>query len=241
LNFNIKQQVAKINGLLKPKTSNPRTNLIHFLHIGKTGGTAIRSALENHLTSGKYNLEFHRHGTSLREIPEGEKVVFFIRDPISRFISGFYSRQRKGQPRYFFEWNKVEEEAFTRFATPNDLAMALANKDSEHYAHALNAMDGVQHTRHYRKWLISRHYLKSREDDILLIGFQESLSDDFDKLKGLLVINDDVVLPKGIYTAHRSPDGLDRALEEAAVVALRKWYQEDYELVALCKEMMSRN
>ncbi len=45
----------------------------------------------------------------LRNITEGEGIIFFLRDPTSRFVSGFYSRQRQGQPRYYSPWSSDEK------------------------------------------------------------------------------------------------------------------------------------
>lgn len=81
---------------------------VHFLHIGKTGGSAVKFALKEYSKTSWCKITFHDHKTSLSDIPEGEKIFFFLRDPISRFISGFYSRQRKGLPRYYSEWTSEE-------------------------------------------------------------------------------------------------------------------------------------
>ena len=56
-----------------------KPQIIHFLHIGKTGGTALRTTLRKN-KSKKYKYKFHRHNTTLKEVPEGEKVIFLIRD-----------------------------------------------------------------------------------------------------------------------------------------------------------------
>ncbi|HUN22196.1 MAG TPA: hypothetical protein PK299_03575, partial [Anaerolineales bacterium] len=57
---------------------------IHFLHIGKTGGTSINHALAPYYKTDKYILVLHSHNVKLAHIPEGDKVVFFLREPISR-------------------------------------------------------------------------------------------------------------------------------------------------------------
>ena len=90
--------------------------VIHFLHIGKSGGTAIKHALNDakHVESG-LSFVLHPHSTRLSDIPVGDKVLFTLRDPLSRFCSGFYSRLRKGQPRYNFEWSEGESRAFSKF------------------------------------------------------------------------------------------------------------------------------
>ena len=37
-------------------------------------------------------VHLHRHAVRLRDVPVGEKFFFFVRDPVSRFVSGFHSR-----------------------------------------------------------------------------------------------------------------------------------------------------
>ncbi len=71
---------------------------IHFLHIGKTGGTAVKYALSSYSKNEKYEIILHGHETKLKDIPNGEKFFFFLRNPITRFTSGFYSRKRQGRP-----------------------------------------------------------------------------------------------------------------------------------------------
>src|SRR6056297_3418392 len=68
---------------------------VHFLHIRKAGGTAIKEALKD--IAVKQNVILHPHKTRLKDIPEGEKVFFFLRNPVSRFVSGFNSRLREGE------------------------------------------------------------------------------------------------------------------------------------------------
>src|SRR5205823_2768329 len=103
----------------------PDKELVNLLHVGKTGGTAVKHALRTALHAGGYCIRLCRHGVRLRDVPPGEKVVFFVRDPASRFVSGFYSRLRQGRPRYTSPWSRAEKAAFGRFGTPNDLAAAL--------------------------------------------------------------------------------------------------------------------
>ena len=64
----------------------------------------------------------HGHSATFHDVPNGDLVVFFVRDPVSRFVSGFYSRQRQGLPAHNSPWNVGEKVAFDKFATANDLA-----------------------------------------------------------------------------------------------------------------------
>ena len=97
----------------------------HFLHIGKTGGAAVKHALKPVAAAG--HLMLHGHDVRLHDVAPGEQVFFFLRDPLSRFVSAFYSRQREGRPRYVVPWTPDEEAAFGRFRTANELADGLSS------------------------------------------------------------------------------------------------------------------
>lgn len=221
-----------LGGLKKP---DPRK--VHFLHIGKTGGTAIRAALSDLHSTDAYDLELHKHKVTLRDIPRGEKVVVFLRDPLSRFVSGFHSRKAKGQPRYQSQWSATEEQVFSVFATPNDLALALADAESSEHDLAVRAMYEVKHLVRYRKWLVSEDYLEDRQQDLFFVGFQETLDDDFARLADRLGLPPTVALPRDDVVAYRSPANQDRSLSEAARACLASWYAEDYRLIAACQRL----
>ena len=209
---------------------------IHFLHIGKTGGSAITSVLKEFQKTPEYSLILHGHETTLKDVPKGDSVIFFLRDPVSRFISGFYSRQRKGQPRYYTEWSPQEKEVFEHFSTPNEIAVSLGNEQSNNHAIAIIAMKKVQHFEPYNKWYIDIDYFKSRLDDLLFVGFQESLDADFVTLKSILKIPHEVALPTDDIGAHRNPTGINKLIDERGIAALMDLYSEDYKFLFLCKK-----
>lgn len=220
-----------------PAESAPEKEVLHFLHIGKTGGTAIKYALANTPSTECYTLKLHRHRTRLRNIPEGEKVMFFVRDPIARFVSGFYSRMRQGQPRYANPWKEGEEEAFALFKTPNELAMGLASEDEERRLAAVEAMKKIGHVRSsYWDWFENEEYLHSRFGDLYYIGFQENSREDFEAIKRKLRLPAALQLPTDDVEAHKTPGDLDRRLEPTALQALREWYARDYVFMKFCKE-----
>jgi hypothetical protein len=71
------------------------------------------------LVLDRYVVNVHPHRVRLKDVPEGDHVIFFLRDPLSRFVSGFYEGQRRGYPRYLRSWTPDEKVAFDRFRTPN--------------------------------------------------------------------------------------------------------------------------
>ena len=210
--------------------------IVHLLHIGKTGGTAVKHAIKSNPVTTAYLIRRHGHRTGLRHIPNGQRVVFFLRDPQTRFVSGFYSRLREGRPRFNNPWSPVERSIFERFPTPNALAHGLFSEDPEERRHAEQATRTIAHVRDsYMRWFESEEYLLSRLADIFFIGFQETLNDDFQQLKSKLGLPDSLALPDDDILAHRSPTDLDRKLDPEAVRNLRRWYDADYQLVEFCR------
>src|SRR3954468_20142447 len=61
--------------------------VVHMLHVPKTGGTAVRAALEDARLPPGLRVLLHGHGMSLRNIPREDDVFFFLRDPVDRFVS----------------------------------------------------------------------------------------------------------------------------------------------------------
>src|SRR5947209_7116183 len=140
----------------------------HLIHAGKTAGTAIKWALRDLTRDGDYRLELHEHAVTLRDVPAGDRVFFVVRDPIDRFVSGFYSRQRQGRPRYNYPWSPDEEKAFTAFETADALAAALSSSDDAERAAAQDAMRSIQHVRDsYWRWFGDPDYFRSRASDML--------------------------------------------------------------------------
>lgn len=212
---------------------------VHFLHLGKTGGSAVKYAIEHcrnpHLY---YVIYLHTRDTTLRDVPLGHKFFFFLRDPLSRFVSGFYGRQQQGQPHHFMPWTPAEEAAFARFATPNALGLALSSGDPAERQAAEEAMRSILHVKDsYWKWFESRDYFLSRVPDLFFIGFQEQLADDFEVLRNKLFLPC-LTLPEDEVCARRNPPDLDRSLEPAAIANLKRWYADDFAFVELCHDML---
>lgn len=212
---------------------------VHFLHLGKTGGSAVKHAIETcrnpHMC---YVLYLHPHETTLRDVPEGHKFFFLLRDPVSRFVSGFYSRQRQGQPRYYLRWSAGEKTAFERFESPNALGRALCSADPGERAAAEAAMRSIMHVKDsYWNWFESRDYFLSRLPDLFFIGFQEQLAEDFEVLRNKLFLPC-LTLPQDDLFAHRNPAELDRSLDPEALANLKRWYADDYAFVELCHDIV---
>ena len=216
--------------------------MIHFLHIGKTGGTALRYALADVEEADQHEIELHTHATRLKDVPPGEKVVFFLRNPLDRFFSGFYSRKRKGAPRYNSQWSAEEAIAFNRFATPSEILTAAVSNDPQHRGFAIEALTSIGHIKDsFTYWLDSIEYLQARQPDILFVGFQESLDRDFDTLLGLIKLNEAVKLPQSDKESHRNPHYEKPPLDAAEQAFFDGWFARDIRIFNYCKRMSSVN
>ena len=205
--------------------------MIHFLHIGKTGGTALRYALKGVVDSPYGQVKCHSHATRLCDIPIGEKVIFFLRDPLKRFYSGFYSRKRKGKPRYYSEWSEDEEIAFELFDTPSDILDFACSSDISLKQKAIHALQSIDHIKdHYSYWLDSFDYLRERKNDVLYVGKLETLASDYETIKLILNIPLTNELPTSDVEAHINPSYQQPTLGLAQQAFFNSWYAFDIEV-----------
>lgn len=217
---------------------------VHFIHIGKTGGTAIKHALRRvrSLETPFGAIVLHKgHQFRLADVPPGDVAIFCVRDPIALFVSAFDSRLRKGQPRFYFEWTPAEAQAFARYPTPHALALALAGDDPEERTRADAAMRSIRHVRGIRRALGTPRHVVSRRKQIVYIGRQETLDEDWQRISAVLELPSEVRLPADPKKAHRRQGSDDAPLSDAAQAALREWYRCDYELVRVCERLRAAN
>jgi hypothetical protein len=208
------------------------------LHIGKTGGTALKHVLLESQEASPYQLLFRGHHVTLAEVPRGERFMFLIRDPLTRFVSAFNGRLREDRPRYHYPWREEERIAFAVFKTPDQLAVALSSSDAEERDQAERAMRGIGHVNTpYTFWFADESALRARLPDLFFIGSQERLDEDFELLKRRLGLPDELRLPGDETAAHKTPAGFEDHLSERARANLERWYERDLVLVQLCREL----
>ena len=242
------------------------TKTIHFLHIGKTGGSAIKEALKRGIKeqdiytktnrlkdntildikdlSGEFDqIVLHGHGTSLNKIPETDWFFFCIRDPISRFVSGFYSRQRQGKPRYDIPWNAKEERAFRNFESPNALAEALSSSSPNIRGKAKRAMRNIRHVKtSLSKWIIDPTYLTKRKSNLLYILEQKTLREDFEKLLQALQYKRQLNLSNDQKLTHQAnTPKISTTLSDLALQNLNDHYSKDIEIYKFLTELKMKH
>lgn len=211
-----------------------RKPVVHYIHVRKTGGTAVRWALTE-TPPTDYNLRFWTHSFTLADVPKGDQAFFFIRNPVDRYVSAYVNRLLQGFPTQDSPWTEAERQAFRLFGTPNDLAEAL---DGPTRREALAAFEANRHLRNFRleDWLISPDYVEKRADSIFFVGWQETLADDWAELTRRMGV--DVGLPSNPRAANRTSDlGVDVSLSDRAVANLREFYESDYRIIDRLAEL----
>lgn len=213
---------------------------LYFIHVGKTGGTYLGSALRVLKRKSGLEINFTGHSGKFRQIVKDPDalVMFGIRDPLDLFVSGFYSRQRKGAPRYHVEWSDGEAQAFGRFATANQLAEALSSEDADERSAAEDAMAAIKHVNgNLCRYLHGPSVVKNHQDQIFFIFRQSDLDHDLGTLYKICGKS----LPKKVTDdenlRHKNPDTIDRTLSETATANLKNHYRKDIRVFNVCMKM----
>lgn len=213
--------------------------IVHLIHVRKAGGTAVSNAVRRHRVTKKYALVLERHSFTLKKLPENHKFVFFIRDPVERFISGFYDRKLRGvrnsalaHQGYYHAWRPEEKQAFENFDNAEELALSLVSADPKKKAAAIFAMNNIRHVNSsFWDWFISEDVFAKCEPQLLFAGRQETLADDFEKLKAILMLPADVQLPKDPAKSRKTDDNLKQTLSERSREIIRCHYLKDYAFI----------
>jgi hypothetical protein len=211
---------------------------LNVLHIGKTGGTALKHVLAENQEAAQYQLLFRGHDVTLPDLPPGESFMFLIRDPLTRFVSAFNGRLREDRPRYYYPWREEERVAFGIFSTPDQLAVALSSSNDALREQAERAMNGIGHVNTpYTFWFPDESAFRARLQDLFFIGLQDRLDEDFELLREKLDLPPEAQMPSNEQVAHKTPAGFESYLSDTARANLERWYARDIAFVRLCREL----
>lgn len=214
---------------------------LHFLHIGKCAGTAIKRVMNKVNQQKGYDLFIqHPHRVTLTDLPANAAYFFSIRNPITRFYSGFYSRKRKGQPRLYVEWREEEKLAFSRFAEANDLAENLFS-GGELGLHAFAAMQSIRHVRQpQHSWFPDVEEMLYKRPPICILR-QEHLAEDFMFFRQAADIAESIGLEADPVKSHKNDYSKTPPLSNKAIENLEKWYAVDMMFYQLATEWIKMN
>lgn len=214
---------------------------LQFLHVGKAAGNSIKFAFDKAGNSADAP-------PAARESAEGAprrvirawghkyKLAFFapeapyivnLRDPVSRYYSGFYSRKRMGRPKKDVPHSFFEAIAFRLFPHANSLAEALSHRSYLRRVKAVFAMTTITHVGDPLSAWFSLEQVK-RRPPVAVLGM-ENLGPNMQALARKLG-QPDFELPADDVNAHANNYSDIPPLSETARQNLIQWYAEDYRI-----------
>lgn len=210
---------------------------IHFIHIGRTGGSVLRDALlKINLTQKKYFFCVYGHDFQAFNLKKKDKYIIIFRDPLKRFVSSFYSRKFKNISSYTkTKLPKEEENILNTFQHANDLAESLCSNDENVKKKAIQAISTLKNVKDKYIHYINLKFMKKHPP--LFIFKTESLEDDFSKFIKFLDIKTDISLSKDKNIMKKNDYKNIPNLSNLSVSNLTKWYKDD---ILLYNSILSR-
>lgn len=213
---------------------------IHFLHIGKCAGTQIKSVISQiNSNLGSQLILAHPHRITLGMLPQNAPFFFSIRNPTSRFMSGFYSRKRKGLPRYNIGWTKYEAYAFSVFEHANDLAEALFS-DGALGQQAISAIGSIRHvSQNQLNWFVRFGSFLTVRPPVWIIR-QENFEKDLNNFL-IRAHAGDLTAKIVLDPKHQHANDYEQVpkLSAKAQENLRQWYIQDVKFYELCEAWLA--
>ena len=214
---------------------------VHFLHINKCAGSEIgRYAQFINENNSNYTVKTHGHDVNLKSLPQNELYFFSIRDPITRFVSAFYSRKRKGRPRYDSEWSEDEAIAFSNFDQANFLAESLYKLGSagEKAVTAMKSIGGANVKQ--IDWFANQEDFLNLRPPVHIIR-QEHFDNDLSVLFRKLGIENNFGLKRDPVLSHENNYEGTPPLSELAIANLKIWYAQDIEFYKMCSDWIEKH
>lgn len=165
---------------------------INVLCLPKSGGYLLKKILSN-IVSEQYDFVLHKVDTKLEDIPVGQKVVFFVRNPVEKFARAFYMRFNQGAPFYNSKWNSNEASAFESFKSSKKLAEGLSHKNVSIRTKAILSLNQIA----YLTTLISDYLgdlkeVEMRTKDIAFVGNADKMLDELERFKNAFNLDIDL-------------------------------------------------
>lgn len=213
--------------LRRVRRTTPRTRVVYFLHIGKAAGSQVKQMMAQvNAQRRDIRLQGLTHDVVLRDLPEPADYFFSVRDPVSRFRSGFYSRKRRGRPLNDIAWTDYEATAFANFEHASDLAEALFAA-GEPGMKATAAMKSIRHTAQDQiDWFALTGDIFTVRPPVWVLR-QKHFDADFAVLLGRLGIDFAPEARRDATGAHANDYSGIPPITERGIENLRRWYAQD--------------
>lgn len=155
--------------------SPDQAKIINVMITPKSGRWLVKKFLDSS-ASQQYKYRFHQAYTPLQDIPSGELLIIFLRNPIERFCRSFYARKQYGAPVYAANWSAAEAEILPLFSSPESLVKSLMNNSAALNSVAVEALLNVKHLSFNTERIIgSFEQFQKRREDIFFVGDSDNI------------------------------------------------------------------
>jgi hypothetical protein len=228
---------------------------ICFIHIGKCGGSFMRTAI--------FDKQIKLRIIHGRKVKFDDRFQYFlwIRNPLNRFVSAFNSvvecvnydvsglradeitlnnctepKVVRRKIRTGFAYSRKKDHLVNLFKTPNALAESLANSNKKIKNLAMKLITGKLAIKHIRKgigfYLNNGQFIKKHNNNILLVGKMEKMEDDLKKFADILGVDE---LENKKVRENKSKN-ISKYLSPLAIKNLYKFYRHtDYRALKVLK------
>lgn len=236
--------VEKKKVIIPTDARGEKRQRIHYLHIGKTAGTALKQLMVDvNKTQSKWVFLEYGHSVVLKDLPREDAYCFSVREPVSRFYSAFYNRKNQGYPGAFSAWSAEEVIAFNHFPEANDLAESLF-EDGRRGEMAMWAMNSIGHVSTTQLgWFHGKTNLFERRPPLFVLR-QSKLQSDAEHMLRLLGVKDQLELKRDTVGMHKNDYSKVPPLSQKAKENIAKWFAADcefYKFVDLWVEDQIKN
>ena len=194
---------------------------LHFIHIPKTGGTAIVESLKK---KGLDIQPFASHSGLVKNISY-PYVFTIIREPTERFLSAFWHHQTLGSPDHYWNYDAPSSQIRHFIDNPNDFINAL--KDSTNKYHNIVNKD-------FNKF---HHFVTQAS---LLLDENDNIDP---RINDIFIYSDNLSQELGlpIEKLNVTPKHQNITLTKDSLEFLKKHYKRDYEIYNYVKKNISNN
>lgn len=208
-----------------------------FFHIGKTGGGSVRTFLLP--VRDRWAGAGHQENlSSISQKWPGVPMTFFVRDPITWFVSAFNNFRRAvvQKPEGKLP-SQIDLTTYHLFPTPNDLAEGLASTDERILSAA--------------RWAMSSHGFLKRPlatnlgggpevvdrhlSTIPLICVFEEFDRSIEAMRVVFNLPSHLKVPKEDDTVHKGLSHLPKKLSDVGRRAVAEWYRDDIAVYEHCR------
>ena len=210
-------------------------NIIYFLHIGKTGGTLLKSIFANQENNqNNFRIIGLKEIMKLYHLNPKQKYIFSIRNPIDRYMSGFMSRKNKSDL-YSKEYYSIESFGFFLYQNLNTLAEELYSKNLIKFLKARIAIRCIPIINENIFSWFSVIDLKKRPP--LFIFETSNIEQDWKNFCSIFNFNKNDIIK---YSHMRNKTiGKKTKLSNLALNNIKKYYKKDFEIYEYCLEFKS--